>query len=686
MPSISSVLSNKEKSLPEVEVLLATFNGEKYLGEFLVSLSRQNDVIIHLRVSDDGSTDKTLDIINSHKDLFESCMIFSGPCDGPSANFFSLIEKATYEFVALADQDDVWLPHHLISSINRVSRTLDVPSMSFSAVAEFCEEKVTESIWPQRFPGKDIRSILTENLSRGCTFVMNSKAIDLIKLYKPQKAIMHDWWILLLIYSCGEVTWTITPEIRYRIHQSNAVGGKPNLGIRINRFKKKFTAHEWSIVSQADELLGKYNWSMSSQRRHEIGSFVRGINSHLITGKVNLLLWRYSYRTGILDEIAVRLAVLIYQGRNGEPSTLSIFIRHRLKQLIAQFTFFLATFKQRLRTYLDYRITKNFEKFSLVKSIESKTNNRVAIVALFPRDGLLPSVNRLIDSLVSSNYSVVAVMNQSKYLDSWLTALSDKPVEILVRPNIGRDFGAYRTGFRYVESKGVLNASEHLLFANDSVLYGPNSIDFVKSLLNVNKPWLGMFVNYQFHTHSQSFFQVFRKEVFANSSFSDFWKNYYPSELRHKAINNGEVALSSLCIGLGFSPNSFVTAKSILESPDFREFTPDEKFGVWSNHGHAFLDERLSTIQNTKFLMSRQYLENNVTHHQGLLASRVIKSPLKLDIFQTGQVTLEGLESTLISLGINGSELQKILDVMTLRGSHSSRRGIKRLWGTFGYI
>jgi glycosyltransferase involved in cell wall biosynthesis len=137
MPSISSVLSNKEKSLPEVEVLLATFNGEKYLGEFLVSLSRQNDVIIHLRVSDDGSTDKTLDIINSHKDLFESCMIFSGPCNGPSANFFSLIEKATYEFVALADQDDVWLPHHLISSINRVSATPEVPSMSFSAVAEF---------------------------------------------------------------------------------------------------------------------------------------------------------------------------------------------------------------------------------------------------------------------------------------------------------------------------------------------------------------------------------------------------------------------------------------------------------------------------------------------------------------------------------------------------------------------
>jgi len=686
MPIISSVSSNRDKSLPEVEVLLATFNGEKYLGEFLVSLSRQNDVIIHLRVSDDGSTDKTLDIINSHKDLFESCLIFTGPCDGPSANFFSLIERATYEFVALADQDDVWLPHHLISSIKRLSISPDIPSMSFSAVAEFGEEKEAKSIWPQRFPGKDIRTILTENLSRGCTFVMNSKAIDLIKLYKTQKAIMHDWWILLLIYSCGEVTWSTMPEVLYRIHESNAVGGRPNIRTRINRFREKFTVREWGVVSQANELIDKYSWSMSGHRRHEIGSFVLGINSLLITGRVNLLMWRYRYRTHLLDEIALRLSILIYRGRNGARSTLSIFIYHRLKQLIARLTYFLATIRQRTQTYIDFRITKNFEKFNAAKSFEPTESIRIAIVALYPRNGVLPSVNRLIDSLVSSNYHVVAVMNQSNLLDSWITSLSSKPIEILVRPNIGRDFGAYRTGFRYIESKGTLKSANYLLFANDSVLYGPKSIDFVKSLLKADKPWLGMFVNYQFHTHSQSFFQVFRSEVFSLTSFSEFWKNYYPSELRHKAINNGEVALSSLCLGLGFSPSAFVTAKSILESSEFLEFTPDEKFGIWSNHGHAFLDEKISTFENTKFLMCRQYLENNVTHHQGLLASRVLKSPLKLDIFQTGQVTLEGLEATLISLGIRGDELENILRVMTLKGSHVSNRGIRRLWKTFGYI
>jgi glycosyltransferase involved in cell wall biosynthesis len=686
MRNISSDSLSKEQNLPEVEVLLATFNGEKFLGEFLDSLSKQVNVVIHLRVSDDGSTDKTLEIIDSYKEFFKSCKIHAGPCNGPSSNFFSLIERATFEFVALADQDDIWHPHHLISSVNRLSVTPDSPSMSFSAVTEFGEGKATETIWPTRFPGIDIRSIVTENLARGCTFVLNSKATDLIKLYKPENAVMHDWWILLLMYSSGEVTWSVAPEVSYRIHSSNVVGGKPALNVRIKRFRDNFRAREWSIVSQANELFEKYNWSMSSHGRHEIGSFVRGIGSYFITGKCNLLFWPQRYRTNMLDEIAIRLTIFIYQGRKERPSTLSIFIRHRLKQLIARSTFFIATLKQRIRTYLDYRITKKFQKYNLVKSLESVAGERIAIVALYPRDGVLPSVRRLIDSLVSSNYSVVAVMNQSEHVDSWLAALSNQPIEILLRPNIGRDFGAYRTGFRYVESKGELNGARHLLFANDSVLYGPKSIDFVNSLLSVDKPWLGMFVNYQVHTHSQSFFQVFRKEIFTKASFSDFWKNYYPSELRHKAINNGEVALSSLCLSLGFLPNSFVTAKSILENPEFHAFTPDEKFGIWSNHGGALLDERIATFENTKFIMSRQYLENNVTHHQGLLASRILKSPIKLDIFQTGLVTLEGLENTLISLGISGRELQEILDVMMLKGSHASRRGLKRLWGTFGYI
>jgi glycosyltransferase involved in cell wall biosynthesis len=686
MRNTFSDLSSRDKGFPEVEVLLATFNGELFLAEFLDSLSRQNDVRIHLRVSDDGSSDKTVEIINSHKHLFETCIISSGPCLGPSANFFSLIEHATYEFVALADQDDIWLPHHLISAINRLSKTPDLPSMTFSTVAEFTEEKETETIWPKRFPGEDIRTIITENLARGCTFVLNTKAINLIKIHKPKNAIMHDWWILLLIYSSGSVTWSKLPEVRYRIHKGNAVGGKPSFRIRLNRFLINFKGRDWKVVSQVNELLYVFGWSMSGQKRHEIGSFLRDINSPLSTGRWGLLLWAKRFRTNLYDELAVRLGFLMHKRQKKGAGTLGILIYHRLRQLMSQFTFFIATLKIRIRNFIDYRITKKFYQHSVAKKVQNISIHGVAIVALYPRAGILKSVERLVDSLISSNYSVIVVLNQSPLVEEWSDLLSKKPIEILRRPNIGRDFGAFKIGFIHAEKNGYLKSTDRLLFANDSVFYGPKSVEFVVKMLSVDLPWHSMFVNYQFHAHAQSFFQVFDKNIFQNKRFSEFWHNYYPSELRHHAINNGEVGLSNTCLRLGFSPVSYVSANSILENSEFGEFTPDEKFGIWSNHGLTFLNQDLSSLENTSFLMKRQYLENNVTHHQGLLASRVLKSPLKLDIFQSGQTTIEGIRNTLISLGLTEDELKTVLQLMTLKGSHASRKGFNRLWGSYGYV
>ena len=310
MPSISSYLSNKELDLPEVEVLLATFNGELYLSEFLDSLVQQQGVKIHLRVSDDGSADGTLNIIDSYKNKFASCQVYNGPQNGPSANFFSLIEKATYEFVALADQDDIWLPNHLLLSLNRLAEDTNSPSITFSAVTEFGEKLKYETIWPSRFPGEDIKSILTENPARGCTFVLNQKAVKLICLHKPMSAVMHDWWILLLLYTSGKVSWSEIPEVKYRIHSYNVIGGKHSFSIRLSKYINSLKNGDWKIVSQAEELLTRYGELMSIHKRLQLLSFLREFSSPLSTGRLNLVLWPRRFRAGINDEIAVRLHII----------------------------------------------------------------------------------------------------------------------------------------------------------------------------------------------------------------------------------------------------------------------------------------------------------------------------------------------------------------------------------------
>jgi glycosyltransferase involved in cell wall biosynthesis len=147
MQDISGDYLQIEESKPNIEVLLATYNGAAYLGAFLESLAQQVGVSIDLRVSDDGSTDSTLIILESYRESFNSLVVTAGPEKGPSENFFSLIAKAKSKYVALADQDDIWEPTHLINSIDRLASSGDVPALSFTRVSEFGEKNQADAGW-----------------------------------------------------------------------------------------------------------------------------------------------------------------------------------------------------------------------------------------------------------------------------------------------------------------------------------------------------------------------------------------------------------------------------------------------------------------------------------------------------------------------------------------------------------
>ena len=157
-----------KQPLPEVEVLLATYNGEPYLKEFLVSLSRQEGVVIHLSVSDDGSTDNTLEVIRSFQLKFKTVQILDGPQKGPAENFLSLIKQAKSEIIALADQDDIWLPNHLYNSLGRIqSCSKDSAVLSICKVREFTSTEDFCSPWPSGNFDLGFPKNLYENVGRG---------------------------------------------------------------------------------------------------------------------------------------------------------------------------------------------------------------------------------------------------------------------------------------------------------------------------------------------------------------------------------------------------------------------------------------------------------------------------------------------------------------------------------------
>lgn len=255
MQSIFGDLSSRLGGIPEVEVLLATFNGEPYVRDFLESLTQQEGVRVHLRVSDDGSKDKTIEIVKAYMNRFESCIIFQGPCNGPSSNFFSLISKATLNFIALADQDDIWLPEHLINSVRRLEAEQNLLSLTFCQVMESKDfSKGTENIWPNLYYAPLLHEIFFQNLARGCTMVLRKELAQLITSKDRDCAIMHDWWIYLVAKTCGTVIFSINPEVKYRLHANNTIGHGPKLFSRFLNILSILVRGQWAPWAQLEQI------------------------------------------------------------------------------------------------------------------------------------------------------------------------------------------------------------------------------------------------------------------------------------------------------------------------------------------------------------------------------------------------------------------------------------------------
>jgi glycosyltransferase involved in cell wall biosynthesis len=300
------------EELPEVEVLLATFNGGIYLSEFLSSLADQVGVKIHLRVSDDGSTDNTREILAKFISSFESIKISAGPKEGPAANFFGLLRSSTLDYVALADQDDIWSSDHLVNSIKDLSTLGNFPGMRFTSTKEF-GSGVKERIWPRIKFVPEIEKLLMENQARGCTIALNKRAVNLINSYTPKLAVMHDWWILLILTLNGKVVYEPKPEVRYRIHETNAIGLPKKRGMRSLKSARSGT---WGPMLQACELFELNKYNTYTDPILKLKSFV-DLPSLSFRKKIRLTLLRKNrLRTGLLDELAVRVVLLLFRYPN----------------------------------------------------------------------------------------------------------------------------------------------------------------------------------------------------------------------------------------------------------------------------------------------------------------------------------------------------------------------------------
>jgi hypothetical protein len=213
--------------------------------------------------------------------------------------------------VALCDQDDIWHTDHLINSIIRLNKSED-PALSFSAVSEFNTQNPAKlKVWPNQFLTDNIISTATENYARGCTMVMNRQAVKYFQSNIPTNAIMHDWWILIVIRGVGKIFWTPRPEIDYRIHQMNFVGPTPTTKQLIFRMWKFIIDPKLKIIQQAREVLELYKPLMTSHEAWKLEVWLLHASSPLNRKRARAVLWPERLKSNWSREIAFRIQLAV---------------------------------------------------------------------------------------------------------------------------------------------------------------------------------------------------------------------------------------------------------------------------------------------------------------------------------------------------------------------------------------
>lgn len=222
----------------KVAILLATYQGEKYLREQLDSLLKQSYDQWMVFAHDDGSTDKTMDILQEYADEYsDSIIIIDGKKTGNAKNnFLYLMSMVSAPYYMCCDQDDVWLPEKIERTYLRMKETeekhKDSPILVFTEL-HVVDEKlniIADSL--SKYQGlncyrKSSRNIMIQNCVTGCTMMFNRKVCELCQRAKKSNAmIMHDWWCALIASEFGCLVFEEEPTILYRQHTDNTVGAK----------------------------------------------------------------------------------------------------------------------------------------------------------------------------------------------------------------------------------------------------------------------------------------------------------------------------------------------------------------------------------------------------------------------------------------------------------------------------
>ena len=278
---------------PTDQILLATYNGEKFLREQIDSVLAQQDVSLHILARDDGSTDNTLAILREYAQRLpgQFHLLEDGAGTGNAKwNFIKLTAASTASYVCFCDQDDIWLPNKVSRSLAlmrelEAKHTTAVPMLVFTdlVVIDEAGAAILPSFWqrdqidPEAI--NQLNILIGHNVVTGCTAMLNRRCADLT-LRMPDDSPMHDRWAGLIVACMGNGAFLPDKLVRYRQHGGNVIGApleKVNFWTKLRwpKTPEKRLEQWWINQRVAAALLSTYPNEMPASSRNILETYVR---------------------------------------------------------------------------------------------------------------------------------------------------------------------------------------------------------------------------------------------------------------------------------------------------------------------------------------------------------------------------------------------------------------------------
>jgi len=273
-----------------LQVLMACYNGERYLPQQLASLQNQTDPCFSVLMQDDGSTDGTPALLaQATADSRFQLAKNGGQHHGAIGNFLSLMAQCDADYAALCDQDDIWTADRLSCCRTAMEQAearygADTPLLvhSDARLVDADGNTLQESFFAHQGWDKTVTTLprlLVQNNVTGCTLLMNAALRRLVVQHgDPARMHMHDWFIALTAAACGHILFVDEPLVNYRQHGVNVMGASQQT--QVQRGARAFSQWEKGkarialTYTHTRAFRDAYGETLPQEARHMIDAYL----------------------------------------------------------------------------------------------------------------------------------------------------------------------------------------------------------------------------------------------------------------------------------------------------------------------------------------------------------------------------------------------------------------------------